>query len=95
MWVCVHTISLQVVRFIGPAGGLGGVVGGRGISSSPSSTVLGQEVSQGEGLPLLIPLLFSCCYGTQTTTTQRPVLTPPALETLAGPLKMETRFLPI
>lgn len=50
---CVLTISVQVVSLIGPAGGLGRVAGGR----VTASTVLCQEVSQSEGLPLLILLL--------------------------------------
>lgn len=63
----MHTIAVQVVGFVGPAGRLGGVVGGRGVSSSPSPAVLRQEVSQGKGLPLLIPLLFSCYRDTHRT----------------------------
>ena len=66
----MRTISIQVVGLVGPAGRLGGVVGRWGISSFPSSssssTVLRQEVSQGKGLPFLIPLLFSC-YKTYKT----------------------------
>lgn len=55
MWVfqCVLTISIQVVSLIGPASGLGRVAGGH----VTASTVLCKEVSQSEGLPLLILLL--------------------------------------
>lgn len=47
------TIPVQVVSLIGPASSGLGVAGGR----IASSTVLCQEVSQSEGLPLLILLL--------------------------------------
>lgn len=50
---CALTISVQVVSLIGPASGLGWVAGGR----IAASAVLCQEVSQSEGLPLLILFL--------------------------------------
>lgn len=55
--VCL-TISLQVIRLVGPAGGLG-VAGLRWWSIASTPIVLCQEVSEGQGLPLLIPLLLS------------------------------------
>lgn len=50
---CALTIAVQVVSFICPASRLGWVAGRRTVAS----TVLCQEVSQSQGLPLLILLL--------------------------------------
>lgn len=57
--LCVHflivlTITVQVIGLIGPASGLYWVARG---SVATGSLVVCQEVSQGEGLPLLILLL--------------------------------------
>lgn len=49
----VLTVAIQVVSLICPASGLGRVAG----DHVAASTVLCQEVSQSEGLPLLILLL--------------------------------------
>lgn len=49
----VPTIAIQVVRLISPASGLSRVAG-RGVAAS---LVLSKEVSQSEGLSLLILLL--------------------------------------
>lgn len=52
---CALTISVQVISLVGPASGLGWVA--RGCVAAAASLVLCQEVSQSEGLPLLILLL--------------------------------------
>lgn len=52
------TISFQVIGLVSPAGGLG-VARLRWWSVAPTPTVLCEEVSEGQGLPLLIPLLLS------------------------------------
>lgn len=54
----IPTITVQVISFISPASGLRRVARWRAAAAAAAATVLCQEVSQSEGLPLLI-LLFS------------------------------------
>lgn len=58
---CVLTISVQIVSLICPARGLGWVAGGyiAAAATAAAAAVLRKEVSQSQGLPLLI-LLLSC-----------------------------------